>query len=88
MRVAPICPQCGHVEWLGDGLFISQERAAATVRRLVVASRPERRWSCMVCWHEVPRPSELDTTLEEIAAAGEAGAAGPKPESAETARTV
>lgn len=86
MRIAPICPRCGHVEWLGDGLFISQERAAATVRRLVIANRPERRWSCMACWHEVPRPSELDTTLEEIAAAGEAGDPVRARESAEGAR--
>jgi hypothetical protein len=71
MRIAPPCPKCGRVEWLGDGLFISQDRAAASVRRLVVANRPERRWSCMACWYEAERPSALDSLLEEIATAAE-----------------
>ncbi len=71
MRIAPPCPKCGRVEWLGDGLFISQDRAAASVRRLVVANRPERRWSCMACWYEAERPSALDSVLEEIATAAE-----------------
>ena len=71
MRIAPPCPKCGRVEWLGDGLFISQDHAVASVTRLVVATREERRWSCMACWYEAERPSALDATLEEIGAAGE-----------------
>jgi hypothetical protein len=71
MRLAPPCPKCGRVEWLGDGLFISQDRAAAVVQRLVVSSRQERRWSCMACWYAVERPSALDSVLEEIATAAE-----------------
>ena len=74
MRVAPPCPKCGRVEWLGDGLMISQDRAVAVVQRLVVASRAERRWSCMACWNAVERPSALDTLLEEIAASAEPAA--------------
>ncbi len=74
MRVAPHCPECGRVEWLGDGLLISQDRAVAVVQRLIVASRAERRWSCMACWHAVERPSALDTLLEEIAASAEPSA--------------
>jgi hypothetical protein len=71
MRVAPPCPKCGRVEWLGDGLFISQVHAAASVQRLVIANRLERRWSCMACWYEAERPSALDTLLEEIATTAE-----------------
>ncbi len=74
MRIAPPCPKCGRVEWLGDGLLISQDRAVAVVQRLVVANRPERQWSCMACWHAVERPSALDTLLEEIAASAEPAA--------------
>lgn len=71
MRIAPPCPRCGRVEWLGDGLFVSQRHSVAVAERLVVSNSPERRWSCMACWHAVDRPSALDTLLEEIAAEAE-----------------
>lgn len=70
MTLAPPCPACARVEWLGDGVLITQDHARARARRLTVATRPtgERRWSCMACWHAVPSPSHLHELLEEIAA--------------------
>ena len=72
MTFAPPCPACGRVEWLGDGVLITQDHARASVRRLTVATRPpgDRRWSCMACWHAVPESSHLHELLEEIAAVG------------------
>ena len=77
MNLVPPCPDCGHVEWLGDGLLVALDHGAAVARRLVLATQPERCWSCFACWHPVTRPSALHDRLEAIAGeAAEAGYAG------------
>lgn len=67
MSLVPPCPDCGRVEWLGDGLLVTLDHGAAVARRLVLATQPERCWSCFACWHPVPRLSALHGRLEAIA---------------------
>lgn len=97
MTFAPPCPACGRVEWLGDGVLITQDHARAKVARLTVPTRAPgaRRWSCMACWHAVADTSHLHELLEEIATVGlgerEAapdGVAAAADEGAETGATV
>ena len=67
MTIAPVCPDCGRVEWLGDGILVTQEHTDAVARRLTLSTKPERRWTCIACRHVADRPSALDDHLESIA---------------------